>query len=253
MNAIHDGGCYCLPFVVTNRSFLHKTTTALRGSYCDAQHGPPVPRGHWLAIRVTEVAPPATSTFGTATLRGTSAGLRHHVDRIYGRFQIRALVKMCSDRPGSCEFPICSSKASTMQPGHIHHPKPRGVSTIVRPARFDPSTTASFVSPLAIDAHAIVTSLLSSHRFINAPVERGARDLTVIANDTARLRVHCAKICPVDVVLHLVRRIARPAAFLSETTEIDPGRGLSAGVPQLRLREHGPSAEYPPTRTPQDQ
>jgi hypothetical protein len=118
-----------------------------------------VPRGHWPAIRVTEVAPPATSTFGTATLRGTSASLRHRVDRIYGRFQIRALVKMCSDRPGSCEFPICSSKASTMQPGHIHHPKPRGVSTIVRPARFDPSTTASFVSPLAIDAHAIVTVL----------------------------------------------------------------------------------------------
>jgi len=35
-----------------------------------------------------------------------------------------------------------------------------------------------------------------------------------------------------------------PAAFLSETVELDPGRVRSAGAPQLRLRKHGPSAEH---------
>src|SRR6266852_7448157 len=86
--------------------------------------------GHWPAIRVTEVASPATSTFGTATCAEPAPVRGHCVDRIYGRFQIRALVKMCSDRPGSCEFPTCSSKASTMQPGHIYDRKPRAVTSI---------------------------------------------------------------------------------------------------------------------------
>ncbi len=82
------------------------------------------------AIRVTEVVSPATSAFDTATCAEPAPVRGHCVDRIYGRFQIRALVKMCSDRPRSCEFPICSSKASTMQPGHIYHPKPRAVTSI---------------------------------------------------------------------------------------------------------------------------
>jgi len=47
-----------------------------------------------------------------------------------GGFRSERLSKCASDRPRSCEFPICSSKASTMQPGHIYHPKPRAVTSI---------------------------------------------------------------------------------------------------------------------------
>jgi hypothetical protein len=86
--------------------------------------------GHWPAIRATEVVSPATSTFATFTCVEPAPVRGHCVDWIYGRFRIRELVKMCSDRPGSCEIPTGSSKVSTMQLGGIYEPKPRAVTSI---------------------------------------------------------------------------------------------------------------------------
>jgi hypothetical protein len=48
----------------------------------------------------------------------------------------------------------------------------------------------------------------------------------------------------IDIALHLLWRVARPAGFLSETVELDPRRVRSAGAPQLRLSEHWPSPEH---------
>src|SRR5258708_36233690 len=77
------------------------------------------------AIRVTEVVSPATSAFDTATCAEPAPVRGHCVDRIYGRVQIRALVKMCSDRPRSCEVPICSYRLERL----------RGIATSYSEAR----------------------------------------------------------------------------------------------------------------------
>ena len=76
--------------------------------------------GHWPAIRVTEVA-----HVRHRYLRESSAARGHFIDRIYRRFEIRALVKMCCDRPDRANFLF--ARRWHLRP---YHPKPRAVTSI---------------------------------------------------------------------------------------------------------------------------